>query len=490
MTRWSTVIFTAFVFLISASSYDEETPGYNRGKHKISSFVSTSGSPPEVPVPSASRKEISVTIYNQDLAVVREIREIDLPGGIVYLRFEDVSAQIDPTSLSVVSLTAPEAITLLEQNYEYDLVNPQKLLQKYLGKEIVIARQDGTGKEILVPAILLSTEGEGVYKVGERIELGANGRIILPELPEGLRIRPTLLWLFDSTRALRHRLDVSYITHGLSWEANYVAIVNQDDTKMDLTGWVTLNNRSGAAYENATLKLVAGEVERVEEAQYAKMLTLETRRKPEFSEETFFEYHLYTLERRTSLRDRETKQITLLTGSGIRTDKKYIVWGQRHYYDNFANTEKQKLPIGVYLEFENSEQNGLGIPLPKGIFRVYKKDASGAEQFIGEDHIEHTPKNESIRLKVGNAFDIVAERVQTDYRAVSKNIHEYAFSIEFRNHKEEAIVIEALEPVWGDWEILSSSHTAQKVSASLIRFKVAVPANGSSTLNYRIRVRW
>jgi hypothetical protein len=449
----------------------------------------TSAVPPEVPAPATSRKDIAVTVYNQDLAVVREIRELEVPDGIVHLQFEDVSAQIEPTSLSVVSLTAPDALSLLEQNYEYDLVNPQKLLEKYLGKEILIARKDDSGKEVILPATLLSTEGQGVYRIGEKIELGANGRIILPSLPEGLRVRPTLLWLVDSARALKHRLEVSYMTRGMSWQANYVALVNEKDTKMDVTGWVTLNNRSGTTYENASLKLVAGEVQRARDEIAPMMMVAEARKAPAFEEEAFFEYHLYTLDRRTTLRDRETKQITLFTGPGVGVTKKYIVWGQRYYYYNYANSEKQKLPVGVYLEFDNSEKNGLGLPLPKGTFRLYKKDASGAEQFIGEDRIEHTPKDETIRLKVGNAFDIVAERVQTDYRNLGGNTYEYAFSVEFRNRKADPVVIEALEPTWGDWKVVTSSHLPEKVSATLMRFKVPVEANAKAILDYRIRVR-
>jgi hypothetical protein len=449
-----------------------------------------SGGSAEVPAGSTARKDLAVTVYNQDFALVREIREVEIPEGIFHLQFDDVSAQIQPNSVSVVSLTAPDALTLLEQNYEYDLVNPQKLLEKYLGKEVFIARKDESGKEVLVSATLLSTDGGGVYQVGDRIELGANGRIILPSLPEGLRIRPTLLWLMESARALKHRLEVSYITRGLSWEANYVGLVNDKDTKMDVTGWVTLQNQSGTTYKDATVKLVAGEVQRVEEIpQMLRTMTTAEGKVAPLKEESFFEYHLYTLDRRTTLRDRETKQITMFSVPGVSVTKKYIVWGQRYYYYNYANTEKQKLPVGVYLEFENSRKNGLGLALPKGVFRLYKKDASGAEQFIGEDRIEHTPKDETVRVKVGNAFDIVAERVQTDYRVVS-GYHEYAFSVEFRNHKAEPVVIEALEPTWGDWKVITSSHLPEKVSAWLVRFKVPVEPEAKAVLEYRVRVRY
>lgn len=440
----------------------------------------------------SDQTEVSVTVYNDNLALIKDSRQVLLPEGTFHFRFEDVASQIDPTSLSILSLTDPGNFQVLEQNYEYDLINPQKLLSKYLGKIIYLSIKDKEGKEQLVEATLLSAEGGGVYQIGDKIYLGSEGRVVLPELPEGLISKPTLIWLLNTRKSARHTLQASYLTQGMQWKADYVSILNEKDDRLDLTGWVTIENHSGATYTDASLKLVAGTVHRVPppypKYEYAAAeMRAPGAAPPQFREEAFFEYHLYTLERRTTLHDNETKQMTLLEASSVPVQKKFQLEGQRFWFTS-RMSEKQEQKVGVYLELENAKKNNMGIPLPKGTFRVYKKDSSGAIQFIGEDSIDHTPRDEMIRVKIGEAFDIAADRVQTDYKIIAPGVYEVAFDIQVRNHKNDDVIVEALEPVWGDWQILSSTFEPRKVSASFVKFLIPVQANGKSTLSYRVRI--
>lgn len=440
----------------------------------------------------ADQTGIAITIYNDNLALVKDTRSVTLSDGTFPFKFEDVAANIDPTSISIVSLNDPANFSVLEQNYEYDLVNTQALLTKYLGKEVWLVPKDKTDTDEKTVATLLSTDG--VYKIGEQIAINPPGRVVLPALPEGLISKPTLVWLLDSGKQEKHTLQASYLTSGMQWKADYVAVLNDKDNKLDLTGWVTITNSSGGTYKNATLKLVAGTVHRAPAPQPpyamegARMMAAKAA--PQFAEESFFEYHLYTLDRPTTVADNETKQMTLLEANNAAVAKKFQLEGQRYYYQSRVS-EKQEEKIGVYLELVNSKANNMGIPLPKGTFRVYKKDSSGSLQFIGEDSIDHTPKDETIRVKIGDAFDIAADRVQTDYRPTSDgSAVEVAFDITVGNHKNEDVVVEDLEPVWGEWKVISSTLDWQKASATFIRYAIPVKANGKTVLSYRIRTHW
>jgi len=440
------------------------------------------------------QQDMAVTIYNSNLGLVKDTRSIDFKPGIHELKFMDVAAKIDPTTVHIKSLISGSSLNVLEQNYEYDLLSPQKLLEKFVGQNVQLATINAeTKKEEIVEATLLSTQGGNIFQIGDKISIGHPGRILLSRLPENLIPQPTLVWMVENKLSKPQKVEASYLTSGINWKADYVAVLNQLDTSTDLTGWVTIDNRSGATYQNALLKLVAGDVHRVQpEVQMAyerpKAASKEAA-SPQFKEESFFEYHLYTLDRKSTIKDNQTKQMTLLDANQVPLKKLLIFSGQlQYYYYQDQNPSKQK--IGVFLELENSKKNNLGIPLPKGTIRVYKEDKDRSLQFVGEDSIDHTPKDEKFKIKIGEAFDVVGERIQTDYKRLGRNLFEVAFDVSLRNHKDEDVKVFVEEPIPGDWEMLSKTHPYEKVSAHLIRFEVPVAKDKEEKVKYRIRFKY
>ena len=346
-------------------------------------------------------------------------------------------------------------------------------------------------------AVLLSNNSGQVWQIDDQIVINPTGiaEIRFDKLPADLIAKPTLVWTLINTGADTHTIEASYLTQGLGWRADYVVVVNQNDTKADLNGWVTINNNSGATYRNAELKLVAGDVNRVQEQREVamdamRMKSVQVAQAPQFQEQSFFEYHLYSLQRPTTMKNNETKQISLLSAANFAVKKELVLNGQPFYFQGYNNPgEAIKEKVGVFVEFKNSKENSLGQPLPAGIVRVYKADTTNAQQFIGESRIDHTPKDESVRVKLGDAFDVVAERKQVDYKAISRRIIEYAYEIRIRNHKEEPITVVVNEPIGGDWEIVNSSFPAQKTAAFAARFNVPVVKDGEAVLTYRVRVK-
>jgi hypothetical protein len=451
------------------------------------------------------QKALAVTIYNDNLALVKDQREVRLPKGEARLAFQEVSAQIRPETALLRNLTAPKDFWVSEQNFDFDLLTPQKLLDKYVGEKVTVVHSvpntDGAGsKEIREEATVLATNGGTVLQFADRIETSMPGRIVYPKVPGNLRARPTLVISLNSGADKVQNLELSYLTGGLSWRADYVANLSSDERTLDLSGWVTLTNQSGAAYPNATLQLVAGDVNRTRqrpERAYAvgAMLDRAKAAAPQMAEENLFEYHLYTLDRPTTLAVNQTKQVALLSASAVPVRKEYLLQGQTYYYSGSYGNLGEKQKVGVFVEFDNKESSRLGMPLPKGVIRVYKRDSEGRAQFVGEDNIDHTPKNELVRLKLGDAFDVTALRKQTDYKSLGRqgkfgSVHESAFEIELKNAKKEPVTVSILEPMPGDWEVLQSSHPFTKEAAGTARFKVILPAEGSTTLTYRVRVRW
>ncbi len=446
------------------------------------------------------RESVAVTVYNQNFGVVKDTRRLKLAPGLVELSFKDVSAKIQPETVQLHSLTPGARLEVLEQNYRYDLLSPSKLLEKYVGKSITVYRYDEkTGQDVKKSAEVLSVEGGVVLRIdGEvtAIAAGSGWRFAFPEVPSTLLERPTLVWLLDSDRA-EQRVELTYLTQNLNWRADYVLKLSADDTKADLNGWVTLDNTSGTSYENASLRLVAGDVNRVQPRPESKTIDLAevemddaAPEKPQFRQENLFEYHRYTLERPTSLLDKETKQVSLLSAEGVSVVKKLVFNGQPYFYRGRYGQLASNQKVGVFVEFQNSELNRLGMPLPKGIVRLYKSDSAGALQFVGEDSIDHTPRDEKVALKVGEAFDVVGDRVQKDWSQVGSCVAEGSFEVELRNHKDTDVQVEMNEPAGADWELLSQSQPAVKVDAATFRFDVKVPARGSSKVSYRIRVRY
>jgi hypothetical protein len=441
---------------------------------------------------SADRKEVSITVYNQNFGLVREVRELELGTGRVALAFKDVAAQIQPETVSIKA--AGGGLNVLEQNYRFDLLTPAKLLEKHVGRQVKLHRyNERLGKEQTFNAELLSVAGgTPVYKIGGEVTYGFPGRVSFPGVPDNLMSKPTLVWLLESKRP-KQRVEVTYLTRNMTWKADYVFVINDKDTLGDLTGWVTLNNTSGASYEGARLKLVAGDVQRVSDGtRYARgtASTVGGKAKRQFNEESFFEYHLYTLSQPTDVLENEQKQVTLLEAQNAKVKKKLIYYGQQYWYRSRYGEVQKNQKVGVYLDLDNTQQNGLGIPLPKGIVRVYKADKSGAKQFIGEDNIDHTPRDERVRVKMGEAFDVVGDRKQMSWRAFGGCTSESQWEIELRNHKDTAEDVEVFEPVGGDWTVLDSTHPHKKKDAFTFTFDVKVPARGKTKISYRVRVRW
>jgi len=446
---------------------------------------------------SAQRESVAITVYNQNFGLVREVRNIDLPLGRVSLEFRDVAARIQPETVHIKSLSSPDLFSVYEQNYRFDLLTPQTLLQKYVGKQVKIHRwNELLGKDDDFDATVLSIEGGSpVLQIGDRITYGFRGRISFPELPANLVADPTLVWLLGSGAA-KQKIEVTYLTQSLGWHADYVLAIDEKDVLGDLQGWVTLTNQSGTSYENAQLKLVAGDVQKIValattgESYDMPLPTAEPKSAPEFHEEGFFEYHLYSLDQPTTVLDNEQKQVSLLEAKDIAVSKKLIFFGADYYYRGSYGQVSNDQKVAVYLDIENKETNHLGIALPKGIVRVYKKDKSGQQQFIGEDSIDHTPRDEKIRVKMGDAFDVVADKKQTDWKPIDDCRAESAWEIVVRNHKDTAESVELVEPAGGDWTIVSSSLTPNKKDQQTFTFDVKVPAKSEVKVTYRVRVRW
>ncbi len=434
---------------------------------------------------------VEVTVYNNNLGLIKDTREIELSPGQGELRFMDVASYIMPVTVHAKSLNYPQDFAVLEQNYEYDLMNADKLLDKYVGKKIkIVDWNEFQDRKNVVEATLLSNNQGQIYQINGEIYLGHPGYKVLPEIPENLIAKPTLMWLYESTVEEAHNLEVSYLTTNISWKADYVVVLGKDDTSCDISGWVTIDNKSGAIYKDARLKLIAGELHRVEEEVEYRLYALEMAqaKAPQFEEEAFFEYHIYDLQRRTTIKDKQTKQISLLEAIGVGAEKEFLVYGRQSYFTRFYREQNPKQQVNVYIKFDNSKENNLGMPLPSGIMRLYKQDSEGSLQFIGEDKIEHTPKDEEIKLKAGEAFDVVAERMQTDYTEITTELHESEWEITLRNHKEEDITVGIVESLYDSWEVISSTHPYEEVDAFTIRFDVEVPKDEEVKVKYRVRV--
>jgi hypothetical protein len=442
----------------------------------------------------ADRKQVTITVYNQGFGLVREVRELDdLGTGRVALEFRDVASTVQPETVAVKA--SGNGLRVLEQNYRFDLLTPDTLLEKYVGRNVRAYRyHEATGKEDVVDAKVLSVAGGPVLQIGNETTFGYPGRLAFPEVPPDLIAKPTLVWLVESTQP-KQTVEVSYLAQSMSWKADYVLVVNPNDDQGDLVGWVTLQNQSGATYRDAQLKLVAGDVNRVApEEQYSMARAYKAVPAPAgaaaFREEGLFEYHLYTLDRPTTVRDKEQKQVTLLEAAGVGVAKKLIFFGQTYWFRGQYGELAKNQKVGVYLDFKNSEANHLGMPLPKGTVRVYKADKSGAKEFVGEDAIDHTPRDEKVRIKMGEAFDVVADRKQMEWKALGSCMSESSWELEVRNHKDEAVHVEVREPAGGDFTIVESSLPATKEDAQTFTFDVAVPKRGATKVKYRVRVRW
>lgn len=445
------------------------------------------------------REYVAVTVYSNNQGLVRDVRTLKLPVGKGELRFRDVAAHVDPVTVRVRSISQQDGsqqdgFTVIEQIYEYDLMHADKLLDKYVGRNIAIldpacGSQSKPCRE--VSALLLSNNQGQVFQIDGRIYLGFPGIRVLPKLPEALVATPTLTWQYRNNLRKTQQLEVTYLTGKMNWKADYVLALNKTDTHADLSGWVTIDNLSGAAYHNAGLKLVAGSPHKVQprpdQGIYAAEARMAAAGAPAFSESELFEYHVYNLQGKTDLKNNQAKQIKLLEAAPVRVVKSLQVNGSGRYFQRTRGNHDRRVPVAVYIQFDNNRRNKLGRPLPAGVMRLYKADTDGSYQYIGEDRIGHTPAEETVKLRVGEAFDVVAHRQQTDYRKISDHQHESAWKITLKNRNKEAVTVAVVESLPANWRILKNSHPFEKTDAFTITFQVPVPKQAETTCTYRLR---
>lgn len=447
---------------------------------------------------------VSITVYNNDLALVRDVKEVVMSKGEQKIEFNDVSSKIDPTSVLPKFLSDADKIKIYEQNFDFDLINTNKLLQQYIGNNIEIEKQLPNSSKEKILAKLLAVNGGIVVQSDNKIILNPQGQISLAELPEGIRLKPTLSWLVSSKVSGKKKLEITYQTAGLSWSADYIIVLDKDDNKMDLNAWVTVTNLSGTSYKDANLKLIAGNVNTVRDnigargVFMSKAVSFDAANESSFQEKSFFEYHMYDLDRVTTLKSDEKKQIEFASAQSVPANKKYIYNGSiinNFAFNKYSRTAKDfwqqaNKKVSVNIEFKNDKSSNLGFPLPKGKMRVYKNDGENIE-FIGEDTIDHTPENELISLNLGDAFDVVGDRVQTEFETGDKYTKE-TFSVTIKNSKDQEIETEVSEPLgrWSNWSIASSTDKYVKKDSQTIVFKVKVPAKGEKNITYTVKYKW
>ncbi len=459
-----------------------------------------------------------VTVYNQGFALVKEQRRLTLRSGVQTVAVEDVAAMIEPTSVGIRSLSAPGSFRVLEQNYQYDLISTTAILNKAVGKEIVFNRTLPNGQKERVTGTLMSaptaTVGDADGNVGRtwngmvirtddgRILLNPSGEIEVASIPEGLISRPTLNWMVQAAAGGENDVELSYITQGMSWKCDYVLSLDQAGKVGEFQGWVTMTNNSGTKFQDATLKLLAGEVNRAPAVDQrfpgARGGRAEAMMdKAAFEQEQFGDYHLYTLERPATLRDREIKQISLMEASGVPVTKRLVVdpfrgMGGRTPDEGEVGTGPIK-PL-ILIEVKNDKASKLGMPLPMGTFKVFQRDRSGSVQLLGETRIDHTPREEKLSLAVGRAFDVVAQRKRTAFEWIrtggqNRGARE-SFEVEVRNRKETPETVEVFERFWGQFEIKGNTHPFDRPEQGTIVFKLELAPNEVKTVKFSVETRW
>ncbi len=443
---------------------------------------------------SKDQKNLDISIYNDNFAMVREVRQAGLAQGASSIRYLDVPSFITPETIQVRSLNAPDDLNVLEQDYEHNNLNSQTLLDKFVGKKIkVMTWHEYQDRKEIVEATLLSNEGEPVYQIGREVYIGYPGSKILPELPEGMLSKPAFMWQVENKNSKPHDLEVTYLTSNLSWKMDYVLNLPEAGNSAQMAAWATLHNQTGTTFENAGLRLLAGQVNRVQQApaprMYAmKAMAMDSGDGGSFQERPVFEYHAYDLARKVTLRQNETKQVQFFKTKAVKFSKELRVEGTPNYYSSMMNQDKEKVPVQVFIKLNNASENGLGNPLPQGTVRLYSRDGQGRQSFLGEDSISHTSKNEDVKIRAGESFDVTAERKQTDFRQITSNSTESEYEIKLKNKKAEDVEVVVSETIPGNWQIISQSQPFEKVNASTIQFKVKVSKNSENTVRYRVKV--
>jgi hypothetical protein len=440
-------------------------------------------------------RQLSVTIYNSNLALVEDTRTETLTAGVQRLEFKDVSPQIRPET---VSLSA-EGIGIVEQNFDYDLLSPDTLMSKAVGQQIRIVRVNpGSGQETTETATVLSVNNGVVLQIGDRIEVLRDGgiptRVIFAKIPDNLRARPTLSVTVDAASAGPRQTRLSYLTTGLSWKADYVALFDEKAGALDLQGWVTLTNVSGVTFDNAQTQLVAGDINLVRsEGEYWNRQQMLRDRPSGVLQPgvdgpggpTVADYYLYPLPGRTTIAQNQTKQVSFLDSKAIKARKIY-----QYRAEGFRSLEEPE-HVDVSLAFTNSLSGGLGAQLPAGIVRVYVRDAAGDAKFIGENHIGHTPQGSDLSIKTGEAFDVTVQPTLVKTEPVRKSRTRYTMSYKVRNAKSTAATVQIVQPgLWRDGKVISESIASKRLDAYTLAWDVAVPANGETVLDFVVETGW
>ncbi len=434
-----------------------------------------------------SIKSTQITVYNKDLGLVSQTRTIDVTKGNSEIRIEGVPAKVDPTSVRITFPGKNDAINVLEQNFLYDLVNSEKIFEKYIGEMISYKTKAG---EEMSGKLLQSNFGSLVIQMPDGGIKIVSGEYIanynFPSLPSGLILKPTLQWLLSSKYSGPVESEISYLTSGMSWHAEYLMVLDKNDKNFTLNSWVSLDNQSGATYENAKMKLVAGEINRAKTRPSAKRASFGAAEavtiQAPFEERGLFDYHLYELQQPVTIKDREIKQIALFDEVEAQAQKVYL-------FLNNVMSESEN-PLEVHLKFANSAANHLGIPLPEGVFRIFKKDVDNTLQLVGEDRIEHTAKDDTLDLTVGKAFDVKGKKVIINRQKINDRSEVISIAIDLINKRTEPVYVEIHERQSGDWFVKNSSHPYQKISNNLLIFPVTVPADKNVTIKYTLQRNW
>lgn len=435
-------------------------------------------------------KSLSVTVYNHGQALVHEVRSMDIEKGQNKVLFENVPTTINPKTLQIRSLTNPDKFKILDMNYEYDLINTKTLLDKHVGQKLFvqIADPEDSSRLVTKEALLIANNNRPVFKMDERIYIGNYDSVLLSKIPDGLRASPTLVWLVENQGKEKQNIEVSYLANGIKWEADYVLSLDRDEETASLNGWVTLDNKSGRSFENANLKLVAGDVNVVKPQVMRKnmdMMAMESAPASGMTQEELFEYHLYSLGRNINIKNKQMKQVSLLNAPKINIKKELVSsFGSYGHVNQRRDLFEQD--VLAYISFVNEEKSGLGLPLPKGTIRAYQSSMDGSKVFIGEDRVGHTPVNRDVKLKLGKSFDVKVERTLVDSYNVSNKTWRQSWEIEVHNSKKASQKITLHERFPADWEIVSSSHEYKKNSARNISFDIKVEPESVRTVKYEV----
>jgi len=479
----------------------------------------------------------SLTVYNQMFAVVRQMVPMELKAGENHVTFTDITTHLEPDSVILRDPTGARRLLVLEQNYRNDPVSQELLLSLNEGKTIDFVTKDREGKDVIIPGKIIRSgymphyaamsqygqqyamqqygyvqggSGQPIIEVNGKLQFSLPGMPVFPALADDTILKPTLDWQIEADKAGSTPVELSYVTGGMRWEADYNIVAPENSDILDVVGWVTLDNQSGKTFKNAKIKLMAGDVNKLQPgglaygAANAKAMDMAAREMPAVTERKFDEYHLYTLERPTTLRDREMKQVEFIHSSGVESHKLYVYdgvkvdpnmygWNMENIRNNPGYGTQSNPKVWVMQEFKNSKENHLGIPLPKGRVRFYRRDKDGQVEFTGENTIDHTPKDEMLRFYTGNSFDLVGERRRTYYKVDNADSWvDEAFEIKLRNHTKAAVEIRVVEHLyrWTNWEITQKSAAYNKLDSQTIEFRVNVPADGETKVTYQVHYSW